>query len=362
MTIIMRINGQKKLIQFTLKTGSAALSALKQGAHYLFQKTSIRSIQSEVLAADSPGNLIEQYHQDLLLASDPAELLRSITERKTKAHRQKMQKRQVLAAMITCSIIFSLSTLLAFDEPVRKIVFARGKSVLNISTPLEKPIRFVKIPHLVPDSLDFCGEQVPLENKKIFKKMRAAIIENRLDRSEMNGMAKRARIWFPVIIPILRKYHVPEDFKYIPLVETGFINATSPRGAAGFWQLMQVTAKDYGLKTVNGHDQRLDVTRSTVAACRYLCYLHKELHSWTLTAAAFNMGLGGIRHKVSSQNSKNYYSLTLNRETAAYIYKTVAIKHIITKDYKVMPAGNNADELQAKQVNTRKPGLNPIVF
>lgn len=362
MIIIMKINRPEKRIKIAISTGSALLNVFKFIVHYLFQKTNIKTLQAELLDSASPGKIIQEHHEAFLQASNPADLIRSITDRKSQAHRKQMQKRQVLATIITCSVFFSLSTLLAFNEPVRKIVFAKGKQVFDIASPVEKPVRYVKIPHLVPDSLDFCGEQVPLENKGIFKKMRAAIIQNRQDRAEMNGMARRAKIWFPVIIPILKKYNVPEDFKYIPLVETGFINATSPRGAAGFWQLMQITAKDYGLKTVNGHDQRLDVTRSTVAACRYLRYLHSELGSWTLTAAAFNMGLGGIRHKVNSQNSRNYYSLTLNRETATYIYKTVAIKHIITKDYKVVSTGKNANQLQAKQVNNAKPLGNSVVF
>lgn len=359
---IMKINRPEKLIKIATIIGTVLLNAFKFIAHYLFQKTNIKTLQAELLDSDTPGILIQEHHEALLQVSNPADFIKSITDRKFQAHRIQMKKRQFMAGIFTCSILFSVSTLLAFNEPVRKIVIAKGRFVFDIAIPVEKPVRYVKIPHLVPDSLDFCGEQVPLENKGIFKKMRAAIIQNRLDRAEMNGMARRAKIWFPVIIPILKKYHVPEDFKYIPLVETGFINATSPRGAAGFWQLMRVTAKDYGLKTINGHDQRLDVTCSTVAACRYLRYLHSELGSWTLTAAAFNMGLGGIRHKVNSQNSRNYYSLTLNHETATYIYKTVAIKHIITKDYKVVSTGNNADQLQAKQVNNGKPISNSVVF
>lgn len=358
----MKLNRQEKFIKITLATGSLVLNTVKSILHYLFQKASIKTLQTELLNAVSPGSLIRDYHQQLLQASNPAELIRAITRAKIKAHKLKMQHRQVLAGLITCSVIFSISTLLAFDAPVRKIVFAKGREVFNISIPVEKPIRFVKIPKLVPDSLDFCGEQVPLENKVIFKKMRAAIVENRSDRAEMNGMARRAKIWFPVIIPILKKYKVPEDFKYIPLVETGFVNATSPKGAAGFWQLMRVTAKDYGLKTVNGHDQRLDVTRSTVAACKYLRFLHHELGSWTLAAAAFNMGLGGMQHKVNSQNSTNYYRLALNRETAAYIYKTVAIKQIITREYRVVPEVNNADESQPKPFNTSKLVANAIVY
>lgn len=247
------------------------------------------------------------------------------------------QRRQFVAAFSACFLIFTVSALFAFNEPVRKIWFKKTEKVFMIALPSEQPVRFVVIPSLVPDSLDFCGEQVPLKNKRIYKKMRAAILENRSDIAEMNRMARRSKIWFPVIMPILKRYHIPEDFKYIPLVETGFVNSISPKGAAGFWQLMRVTAKDYGLKMDNRRDQRMDVTRSTVAACRYLRYLHGELGSWTLAAAAFNMGLGGLQHKVNVQSSSNYYSLMLNRETAAYIFRTVAIKQMILKEARVIP-------------------------
>lgn len=247
------------------------------------------------------------------------------------------QRPQFLAAFIACFLIFTISALFAFNEPVRKIWFKKTEKVFTIALPAELPVRYIKIPNLVPDSLDFCGEQVPLKNKRIYKKMRAAILENRSDATEMNLMARRSRIWFPVIMPILKRYHVPEDFKYIPLVETGFVNSVSPKGAAGFWQLMRVTAKDYGLKMDGSRDQRMDVTRSTIAACRYLRFLHSELGSWTLAAAAFNMGLGGLQHKVNLQSSSNYYSLMLNRETSAYIFRTVAIKQMILKQARSLP-------------------------
>jgi len=200
----------------------------------------------------------------------------------------------------------------------------------NINSPIPLTVKaHIHVPDLIPEKINFCGELVPVEDKKISKKLKFAFNKEGFSIAQSNRLRRKANKWFPVISPILKKYHIPEDFKYIPLVETGFSNSTSMRGAGGFWQLMSGTARSYGLKVTDSIDERKDVKRCTVAACRYIRDLHNQLGSWTLTAAAYNMGLGGLQNKVDTQNNRDYYHLKLNPETSKYLFKTLAYKKLL---------------------------------
>jgi len=297
---------------------------------YLFQKSRLRSFHKEILHADDPAHFIGQYSKELLNSDDPNEFIKRLAFVDLQKHRLKMVTRRTWFLSATGAIITGFAALMTFNEPVRKIVIEKGFQVLSIVRPTERLLKVVRIPRLVPDSLDFCGEQVPLGNHLIYKKMRSAILENRYTRS--SDFKRKAARWFRVISPILAKNGIPEDFKYIPLVETEFVNAVSPRGAAGFWQFMPATARLYGLTVNENVDERLNVELETRAACKYLKDLHRRTGSWTLAAAAYNMGLGGLENKVNRQNNSDYYSLSLNKETSKYIYKTVAFKHFISKN------------------------------
>ncbi|MFM6953793.1 MAG: lytic transglycosylase domain-containing protein, partial [Sphingobacteriaceae bacterium] len=139
----------------------------------------------------------------------------------------------------------------------------------------------------------------------------------------------QAKHMFPVMAPILAAYGIPQDFKYIPLVESGFKSGTSHKGASGAWQFMPHTARSYGLKVNSVVDERQQLAKSTVAACKYLRSLYKEFNSWTLVAAAYNIGENKLKRIIRQQDHANYFRLKLNHETAGYVYKLVAMKEII---------------------------------
>lgn len=140
---------------------------------------------------------------------------------------------------------------------------------------------------------------------------------------------QRASAFFPVIEPILARYQIPADFKYLPLVESSLLGeATSPKGAAGYWQFMPETARELGLRVDRQHDDRRDLLKSTDAACRYLRYLHNKLGSWTLAAAAYNNGIGRLLSSIRRQQQRDYYYLRLNTETGRYLYRILAFKEI----------------------------------
>ncbi|NSL87945.1 lytic transglycosylase domain-containing protein [Chitinophaga solisilvae] len=147
----------------------------------------------------------------------------------------------------------------------------------------------------------------------------------------------KAEQFFPVIEPILRQYEVPLDFKYLPIVESGLTNATSPVGAQGVWQIMPGTAAELGLAVSEGYDERNHLIKATHAACRLIRNLHTQLKSWTLAAAAYNAGPGNISRNIRRQGSTDYYQLLLNNETAQYIYKIIAIKQLFESPELYLP-------------------------
>ena len=145
---------------------------------------------------------------------------------------------------------------------------------------------------------------------------------------------KRITRFFPVIEPILAENGIPDDFKYLSLIESDFMNRVSPRGATGFWQFMKAAAKDYGLEMTPEVDERYHLEKSTVAACRYLKDAYKIFDNWTMVAASYNMGKAGLTSQVKRQQCNYYYDLLLNDETARYIYRIAAVKLILNDPQK----------------------------
>lgn len=185
--------------------------------------------------------------------------------------------------------------------------------------------------------VNFCGEFVPMERDFVSYKLMDVIKGHLKYRNFLPVLKAKTDIYFPVIIPILHQYNIPEDFKYLPVVESGFTNATSAVGAQGVWQFMPETAAAMGLEVRYDNDERNHLLKSTHAACRYLQQLYSQLHSWTLAAAAYNAGAGNISRNMKRQGSSDYYQLVLNNETAQYIYKIIAVKQLFESPELYMP-------------------------
>ena len=140
---------------------------------------------------------------------------------------------------------------------------------------------------------------------------------------------KRANRYFPVIEPILKEHGIPDDFKYVSVIESGLANAISPAGAVGFWQFMEAAGKKYGLEINDEVDQRYDLKKSTEAACLYIKDAYDQFGSWTAAAASFNMGTNGIERQMAKQKTNNYYNLVLGDETSRYVARIIAMKTIL---------------------------------
>ncbi|WP_257657267.1 lytic transglycosylase domain-containing protein [Parapedobacter lycopersici] len=178
-------------------------------------------------------------------------------------------------------------------------------------------------------SLNFAEENLPLGDKQIEQKMmRYLKAYSRKQWSKL--LHRKAQSDLPEVASVLRRYGVPEDFKYIPLVESGLAHGTtSHRGASGYWQFMPSTARAFGLRVDNEVDERQHIEKSTVAAAKYLKSLYRVFNSWTLVAAAYNIGEGNLQRAISRQREDNYFKLKLNRETGSYVYKLISVKEII---------------------------------
>ena len=175
----------------------------------------------------------------------------------------------------------------------------------------------------------FANERVPLENPDIWERYDKELLKNTYWQSNTLLLHKRAAKYFPIIEPILKKNNLPDDFKYLALIESGLENVTSPAGAKGFWQIMKSTAKEFNLEVNTEVDERYHIQKSTQASCDFLSSAKSKFGSWTLAAAAYNMGRTGLQKQMNRQKSYTYYDLLLNNETSRYVFRILAIKEII---------------------------------
>jgi len=180
----------------------------------------------------------------------------------------------------------------------------------------------------LPDEISFANEKVPLNYWDVRERLDRELLVNTYWQSNTLLYFKRANRWFPVIEPILRANGIPEDFKYLALIESGFLNAVSPAGAAGFWQILESTGLELGLE-VNEHvDERFHPVKATEAASRYLLKARERFGSWTLAAASYNIGIPRLTRILGNQMQSCYYQLHLNEETSRYVFRILAIKTI----------------------------------
>jgi membrane-bound lytic murein transglycosylase D len=184
-------------------------------------------------------------------------------------------------------------------------------------------------PPIIPDSLSFCNEKVPLEYYDIKESLERELLVNTYWHSQTILFIQRSNRYFSVIEPILKENNIPDDFKYLPLVESGFANVVSPAGAVGFWQIMEGTAKDYGLEVNSEVDERYHLEKATEVACKYINESYSKYNSWTLAAASYNVGRTGIDRQIERQKTKEYYDILFNEETARYLFRILSLKMVI---------------------------------
>ena len=186
----------------------------------------------------------------------------------------------------------------------------------------------------VPEKMSFAGEPVPLDIPDVYERLDKELQINTYFHSNTLFLIKRANRWLPQIEKILKENDVPEDFKYLPLIESNLLNDISPKNAVGYWQILKASGRENGLEITDEVDERYDPLKATVAACRYLKQAYRKFGNWTLVAASYNRGMGGLERAIDNQRVDNYYDLYLNEETSRYVFRILAIKEIVENPLK----------------------------
>lgn len=204
-----------------------------------------------------------------------------------------------------------------------------------------------------PTQMNFAQEEVPTFMADVEERLDREMVTNINYHTNTTLVIKRANKVFPIIEPILAKNGIPDDFKYLAVIESSLVNAVSPAGARGVWQFMPTTAKEKGMEVNDFVDERYDLEKSTEAACSYLKEAYLKFGNWTLAAASYNGGMAGVQRQLESQKVNSYYDVLLTEETARYVYRILALKEIMKNPQKYgfeIPAHALYSEIPVKKI------------
>jgi membrane-bound lytic murein transglycosylase D len=181
----------------------------------------------------------------------------------------------------------------------------------------------------LPKSISFAGEKVPLDRWEVKERLDRELLVNYYMHGSTLYILKLSTRVFPTIERRLKENGLPDDFKYLCVAESSLQNPTSPAGAVGYWQFMKETATRYGLEVNEEIDERYNLEKSTDAACKYLKDAYAKFGNWTAAAASYNCGMGGFSNQSTFQMSGSYYDLLLPEETNRYVFRIIALKHLL---------------------------------
>lgn len=184
-------------------------------------------------------------------------------------------------------------------------------------------------PPRIPLSATFAGEEIDLTLQDRRERMDREMLSFCYSHINTILQIKRANRLFPVVEPILKECGIPDDFKYLMIIEcNGDVEARSGAGAAGPWQFLERTGREYGLE-VNGEiDERYHLEKATRAACKYLQASYEEYGDWLTVAASYNTGRANVTKRINAQKEKKAIDLVLLPETSRYIFRLMAVKEI----------------------------------
>jgi hypothetical protein len=223
-----------------------------------------------------------------------------------------------IIAVVVVVKLFTFSAPVALEQ--NKFSFKNNYSIFSLK---------------LPEKINFAGEKVPLKKHWVKESLDRELLVNTYWQSQTVLFIKRCSRYFPVIEPILKENGIPEDFKYLAVIESGLVTRTvSPAGASGIWQFMKETGKEYGLEITSEVDERYHLEKATIAACKYFKKSFEKYQNWTLVAAAYNAGNSGIKKQLDKQKANNYYDLLLGEETGRYVYRILAVKEILSNPTK----------------------------
>ncbi len=234
-------------------------------------------------------------------------------------------KKYLLASVSIISLILLGLAYSSYNYTKRDEIVHTAKEHSHSNTPLPQVIQSVALNKV----FSFAGEEVPYDNFDAMERLDRELTVNSYWHSSTLINIKKSKRYFGLISRILAQEGVPDDFKYLAVAESNLSNVRSPAGARGFWQIMRTTAIGYGLEVNKYVDERYHLEKATKAACRLLKDYKKRFGSWTMAAAAYNMGETRMAKEIKSQKETDYYKLNLGSETSRYVFRLIAFKEIM---------------------------------
>lgn len=210
-----------------------------------------------------------------------------------------------------------------------------GLAQLTAAQPDNQPTSFsgelLQSYYPLPERVSLCGEEVPLQERTVREDLDREFTIILWSRTQTTLWLKRAARYFPYLEKRLQESKLPDDLKYVVLVESDLrLDARSSAGASGPWQFMKPAANRFFLKTETKIDDRFDFYRATEAALQYLRTLYRQFQNWPLALAAYNCGEGRLSKAIKDQGVENYYYLDLPDETDRYVLRIIAAKIILS--------------------------------
>lgn len=204
-----------------------------------------------------------------------------------------------------------------------------GSSQVNEQHSAKSEVPYCVTPPTVPTQVTFDGETIDLRRYDRRERMDREMMAFTYMHSTTMLLVKRANRYFPIIEPILKANGIPDDFKYLMVIESNLNNiARSPAGAAGLWQFMPATGREFGLEVNDNVDERYHIEKATVAACKYFKQAYAKYGDWMAVSAAYNAGQGRISSQLEKQLASHAMDLWLVEETSRYMFRLLAAKEI----------------------------------
>lgn len=235
----------------------------------------------------------------------------------------KLIKKQIKASILIRTVL--LSWLLIFTLFLPSFAEQINYNTINQSEKfsLIESVRF-------SEPLFFCGNKIFIDRQDVKERLEKEVLLALWDRPQVILWIKRASKFFPHMEKIIKEAGLPDDLKYVAVIESGLRpHVSSHKGAVGYWQFLRATGRMYGLKINYIIDERCNLFKSTESACKYLKELNRQFDDWFLSVAAYNMGASGIKQQIKVQGTDEFNSLYLSEETQRYIFKIIAAKYIM---------------------------------
>ena len=232
----------------------------------------------------------------------------------------KMKRQMKINYILTLILVFCIGA---------SIPILTGSSQVNEQHSAKSEVPYCVTPPTVPAQVTFDGETIDLRRYDRRERMDREMMAFTYMHSTTMLLIKRANRYFPIIEPILKANGIPDDFKYLMVIESNLNNiARSPAGAAGLWQFMPATGREFGLEVNDNVDERYHIEKATVAACKYFKQAYAKYGDWMAVSAAYNAGQGRISSQLEKQLASHAMDLWLVEETSRYMFRLLAAKEI----------------------------------